>query len=391
MPTSPSRFSRWPAVALAIISVALAFGTVEAGLRFLRPRHTGLRGLLYQASLPSDYRRVESLPQLLDTSVLGYRPRTEEDGYILNSRGLRTHEYETAKLPATLRVLALGDSFAFGGVPDREHWCLGLEEKLASHVGGPVEVLRLGVPGVGPPFYLRMWQLEGARLQADAVVVGLFVGNDFFDEQGRRQGWRGLIDQAAALSYAVRLTRNLARLDPTARRTPVGTPRPFFPSGGYELSDRADLQQIPTFSPKIFAEIERERMTLCLRNDTAAFAIRLERVVRVLRELSESVEQVGARLIVMMIPDEYQVSPDVAAMAAGAQGRPLSDYDLLLPQRALAAALAGEGIEAVDLLPAFRATRGPLYVPRDTHWNRAGHALASDALAAILARGGKAP
>jgi hypothetical protein len=40
---------------------------------------------------------------------------------------------------------------------------------MAEHRGAPVEVLRLGVPGTGPPFYLRMWELEGARLRARSL------------------------------------------------------------------------------------------------------------------------------------------------------------------------------------------------------------------------------
>jgi cell volume regulation protein A len=57
--------------------------------------------------------------------------------------------------------------------------------------------------------------------------------------------------------------------------------------------------------------------------------------------------------------------------------------------RAIAAALSAQGVEVLDLLPAFaeagQQTR--LYKPRDTHWNLAGNRLAATVIApAVRAR-----
>lgn len=372
-------------LAALAIGCVLAFALLEVGLRLLRPGRSGLRALLYQSTLPTEYGRVLDLAQLMDTTVVGYQPHAEYAGYVLNARGMRTHEYETAKAAGVYRVVVLGDSFVYGGVAEADHWCGFLERGL----GRPVEVVRLGVPGTGPPFYLRMWELEAARLQPDLVVVGLFVGNDLFDEQGRSPGWRGALEQAAAVSYSVRLARNLLRLEvPKAARAPA--PGRVHETGGFELPGTAYDDTQPTFSPEAFAEIERDRMTLCLGSARLRFASRRDRVVRVLRELRTQSEAQRARLVVLLIPDEYQVHPDVAERAARAQGRGLGDYDLDRPQRELAAALAAERIETVDLLPAFRdaARTTRLYVPRDTHWNRAGHRLAGESLAERLRSSG---
>jgi hypothetical protein len=380
------RASGWVGRLAALgIGCVLAFGLLELGLRWLRPSHSGLRALLYQSTLPTEYGRVTDLPALMRTTAVGWAPHAEYGGYVLNARGLRTREYAAAKPAGTLRVVALGDSFVYGGASEADHWCGRLENALASRLARPVEVLRMGVPGTGPPFYLRLWELEAASLRPDVVVVGLFVGNDFFDEQGRAPGWRGLVERAAAVSHAVRLGRNLLRLDGPLVRDAARRSIVTRDTGGYDVPGFPYDDARPTFSPEAFAEIERDRMTLCLDSARTRFGWRLERVTRVLGALQAQVTRQGARLIVLVIPDEYQVDADVAAAAAGAEGRPLADYDLERPQRELVRALAADGIEVVDLLPAFRAQAERLYVPRDTHWNRAGHALAAARLLDVVA------
>ncbi len=381
MAARTGRLRGWAGRGLALaLGCACAVGILEAGLRLLRPGHSGLRALLYQATLPTDYARVPDLRALLETTVVGHAPHAEYAGFVLNARGLRTREYAAEKAPGAYRVVAIGDSFVYGGVPEAEHWCGRLERALVERGRGPAEVLRLGVPGTGPPFYLRMWELEAASLRPDLVLVGLFVGNDLFDEQRRAEGWRGALERAAAVSYAVRLGRNLLRLDRPALTRAGRAPVVRHPSGGFDVPGFVYDDARPTFSPEAFAEIERDRMTLCLDSARSRFAWRLERVTAVLRELQAQVSRAGARLAVVGIPDEYQVHFDVARQAAAAEGRPLADYDLDRPQRELAQALSAEGISWIDLLPAFRerGSRERLYVPRDTHWNRAGHRLAAE-------------
>jgi hypothetical protein len=375
----------WAGRALALtIGCALAMGLLEAGLRALRPAHSGLRALLYQATLPTEYGRVTDLRELLETTVVGYAPHAEYAGYVLNARGLRTREYADERAAGVRRIVALGDSFVYGGVAEADHWTSRLERGLAA----PTEVLRLGIPGTGPPFYLRMWELEASRLSPDVVIVGVYVGNDFFDEQGRTGGWRGSVERAASVSYAVRLLRNLLRLDaPTIART-TREARAVHESGGFDVPGYTYDDTRPTFSAEAFAEVERDHMTLCLHAARTRFGWRLERVRRVLREIHAQASRAGARLVVLVIPDEYQVHPDVARAAAVKEGQPVEAYDLDRPQRELTRALGEDAIEWLDLLPAFReaAARERLYVPRDTHWNRAGHALAAAQLAARLER-----
>ena len=53
-----------------VLLVALTLATVEIALRVARPFSPALRRLLYDASLPSDFARITTLPGLLATTTL---------------------------------------------------------------------------------------------------------------------------------------------------------------------------------------------------------------------------------------------------------------------------------------------------------------------------------
>ena len=382
-------------LAVVFVNVIVAFVLLEAGLRLLKPRHLGLRSLLYKSTLQTDYSRVDTLPDLMAKSIIGYRPLEEVGGFVLNSRGLRTREYDEKKGGNVYRIVALGDSFTYGGVPIADYWTSFLERGFAKCRSGQVEVLRMGVPATGPPFQLRLWQIEGARLGADLVVLGFFVGNDFFDEQGRLPGWRGWLDQLSTVSYAVLAARNLARLpgsrDEYDRAESPAPPPAGRTTGGFELADAREhyLQKKPRFSQRRYLRIEGERMSLCLRNSEWKLGFRLERVARLLHQMHAEVTATGARFVILIMPDEYQVNDTLMRAAARAAGHSEADYDLTAPQRAIMSFCSDQGIECLDLLPAFRregASRR-LYLQRDTHWNRAGNMLAARELSAYLCEG----
>jgi hypothetical protein len=71
-----------------------------------------------------------------------------------------------------------------------------------------------------------------------------------------------------------------------------------------------------------------------------------------------------------------------AELVGGHEG----EYDRDDPQRRLAALFAEWQVPCLDLLSALRAAQaeGPVYTPRDTHWNVAGNRVAAQALAEWL-------
>lgn len=392
--TPPRPRTRARSALRLVLLAVLTLATVEVGLRVARPYSPPLRALLWQAALPPDFARITTLPELLATTPLGWSPGVARDGYVLNSRSLPTAEYATTKTPGTIRLLALGDSFTFDRFPMSRHWTTLLARDLEQRTGRPVELIRFGVPGSGPQLQLRLFEIEGARLAPDVVVLAFFVGNDFFDELGGTFAHGPLERAARALrqwSLAWRLGSNVARVatgvvihdapGPSPDGLPAGR-------GGHEVPGYASAfdESAATFTEEAFLDVEAERLSLCRRDATLAATMRLERVTDTIELLDAAVHHAGARLVVMIIPDQFQLDADLLARAAARAGTTVADYDLDWPQRALGAALVARGIPVLDLLPASRqaATTAALYRPRDTHWNSAGNRLAAGALAQLL-------
>jgi lysophospholipase L1-like esterase len=376
-----------------LVQAILLFALVEVGLRLMRPVNHNVRVLLYMPSVASEYDRVGTLPELLGRSIMGFQPFEEFAGFVRNSRGFRTREYRTGKEPGTVRVLAIGDSFTAecGGIPYSDMWHVLLERELARRAGAPVEILALGVPGVGPVFERRIWQLEGARLDADLLLLMLFVGNDFTDHyETDLDASPGTA--AARWSFAVRFVRNAARALaarrasdlPTETLSADGAPR----RGGYEIPAYREqaASRKPFLTREKLLELESQRIRLCERRQDEAFEELFRRLASVLADFRDEVEAAGVEFRVVVIPDRFQVNAGERAEILARLGM---DEDAFhpwdMPQRRLAAFFEREGIAHLDLLPAYLADPEETYAPDNTHWNVRGSALAADRIAAWLA------
>lgn len=389
--TRALRIARFVLVQLLVLLVL-----AEIGLRVARRYNDNVRILLYHPGIVTGYDDASTLPDLLRRTILGYGPYEEFAGFIRNSRGLRTHEYAAEKPPGVTRLVVLGDSFTAecGGIPFPDMWHTIAGRRMDEALPGDLEVIALGVPGVGPMFERRMWQLEGSRLYADAVLLQLFVGNDFTDEYEMALA----PDAAASLARAsvtVRFVRNAARaLAARANReledVRVGAgPGEGARRGGYELPEYRELskQRKPYMSPERLLRIESQRLRLCEKAQAGAFAELLARVTSVIGELHAEVSAAGIPFHVVVIPDRFQVNPDErAAMLEflGMTADQFTPWDM--PQRELGAFLDREGIPWLDLLDTMRAAASaePLYFPDDIHWNVRGNAVAAEAVAAWL-------
>ena len=368
------------AAGLVLIALTTALATTEIALHSLRYRTPLLRALLYSRDEPIPFAHVDDVRTLLDLSPYHPQPFQGSAGFKLNSFGFRTHEYDRAKPEGTYRIVALGDSFTFdsGFVPLDRMWHTLVGENIRARIKRPVELLNLGVPGVGPRFALRLFEIEARRLSADLVLFGLFVGNDLGDDvPPPDHGWSL---QRSCLSC--RLFRHAVVL--------AGAPGSVLARergpGGYAVPGYTYNPDVMVgfISEESFLKSERGQAYTFAKAARPWFNGRLDDVVQTVIALDRAVREARGRLVVVIIPDQVQV--DEAIRQAVLADASLSSYDFDWPQPVLTTRLAAAGVSVIDLLPAFRAAPPVprLYGRRNTHWSAAGNALAAEVITARL-------
>ena len=159
---------------LLLISIILSLACVE-GLLQLFP---GLLPIEIQNRLQDDPNNKG-----MSHPYIGYL-HTPNNALVISRRDFHTVHHTDGygfrnawPWPEKTNIVVLGDSLTFGyGVEDDEAWPALLGQALPQ-----LRVINLGLIGAGPEQYLRVYETFGRQLHPQVLVVGLFVGNDFWD------------------------------------------------------------------------------------------------------------------------------------------------------------------------------------------------------------------
>jgi hypothetical protein len=269
-----------------------------------------------------------------------------------------------------VRIVALGDSFAYGIVGYEKNFLTQLEAKLGARVGRPVEVSNLGLPGLQPREYLQMLAGEGMSLRPDLVLVCLFAGNDYrkvsdstpFDARN----WR-------LIGFALRVARVAAE---RGRHQDPAAPQLAAPKGWMASPNG--------FSPEAYLDLATKYVPLLRRERDASVQSAIDDTLAIVAEIAALAAP--APVAVAVLPSELQVNPQLRASALSQLQVREQDLDLDAPARETRAGLEGRGIPVIDLLPALSAAErdGPTYASRDSHWNERGNEVAAEVLAQTL-------
>ncbi len=163
--------------ALGVATVVIAIVAVEGILRLfphLMPPAPRLRAhwvhqhdLLSRADPYIGFLYPENYAGEGGTGEALFRYRTDEHGF-----------RNPSPWPDTAQVVAVGDSEVFGfGVPDDSTWSARVARALPNS-----RLINLGLPGMAPQQYFRIYERIGAPLHPRVVLFGLFPGNDFQDQ-----------------------------------------------------------------------------------------------------------------------------------------------------------------------------------------------------------------
>lgn len=354
---------------LLAFSLGLSLLIAEAAVRMVRPQAvmTVSRGLY----VPDPPRRYRLQP--------GFRGRVsnrvEFDTRVsINREGLRGPEIGP-KTPGTLRVLVLGDSFAFGvGAREVDTYPARLQEILRSR-GVRAEVLNAGAPGYGVPDETAWYERWGKPLAPDVILVTVFIGNDLQDAvpgpkpaavdgalimpgetAGGLSRWLYYHSQLFVLIKNSSLGASLRRL--------LGRPEP--------LETRQQREEFDLYAKEGTSEMVRQG------------AAETERAVAGL-----AADAGNARVLAVIVPSLIQVDPRRWQANLQRFGLDPARYDPARPNGIFRGIFARHGIPVLDLTEPFSQAlaRGQkIYYSIDQHLTPAGYRLAAERIGLELAR-----
>jgi hypothetical protein len=294
------------------------------------------------------YNSIDPLPIFYDESYNRFRgkPFAPDWNFHLNSRGFKDVEFSTRKAAGTIRILGIGDSFAFGIVPYENNYLTLVEQDLKQS-GHYVELINMGIPSIGPREYLSLLVNESRKRK---LISYSYV--------------------ASLITYIVQ------------RWTKFEAQSFFRENQTYTYDD----DNRPNFTDDAYLALELKTSTI-FKRDNRAFEgdcgalvqFCLATALSYISEIKRLCDSRNIGLTIVLIPDEMQVSKPLQTRVIAASGLAPASFDFTLPNKLLRARFEELKIDYIDLLTEFSAhsLNDRLYRPNDSHWNIAGNELAA--------------
>ncbi len=312
------------------------------------------------------YHRINPTFLFPDQSYNRWRgkPHDQVLGFTLNSRGFKDREYPLEKPDGSYRIIAIGDSFNFGIVPHQYNYLTVLEEKLTQQ-NQQIELINMGIPGMGPRDYLSLLLNEGLEFQPDMLLLSFYIGNDFMDNQFKAN------ERRWEISYVASFLRSLIKLQ-TEYEGLGADPNLVY------------IDDAPTRTDESYLKDTRNKSNMFVRNPADdIFKGYFQDAMNDLLKIQAICDYRNIKLVVVIIPDEVQVDQNLqATIVEMFDPNDPDKLDFRLPNRMLHEAFENNNIEYIDLMDEFIAASSQtrLYKPNDTHWNIAGNQFAAEVL-----------
>ncbi len=299
--------------------------------------------------------------------------------FTLNSGGYHDQEFFAAEVEDHVTAV-LGDSFGFGIVPYAYNFVTVAEtqlEAVLSEEYARVAVHNFGLPGLGMAEYAYLLEREALSTNPSFVVVCIYVGNDILES--RPKAWNYYKFQSSWLWMVARRLLSISKERMATRSMPIAQPTVADGEVPDYIFDSS--KESPPLSEETFLRIESENMET-LREGSHQVE---ESYRSFFQELNRIHHLAGTKLLLLLIPDEFQVNDDLyrqlLAMKPGSKA-----FNRQYPQERIRAYCSQQDIPVLDLLPALREAEqsGRTYHLRDTHWNSRGNRVAGLQMAGFL-------
>jgi lysophospholipase L1-like esterase len=320
-----------------------------------------------------------------DTFRFHGKPHSNFYGFKLNSLGYHDTEFKKEKADTTYRIVALGDSFAYGVVPYRYNFLTLLEEKLNESPSNlQYEVYNFGVSGINSREYYTLLVNEGLQYDPDMVIVCFFVGNDFFIFDVGATMYRTEI-RSFALHYFNFLLTVLTAYEGGETRD----------IGDYD-DTAPSMERGKYFERKEFHGVMYLKETAPLRLYDAGTGThissaphrnkKIEKAFSYIKKIQEECIRRGIQLVVYLLPEELQVDMKMRRKFLSVYGYWDDNFDWFITNRLFSKKLVNNNIDFHDMSQRFieESLKQPLYKPRDGHFNIAGNRLAAQIIYADL-------
>ena len=342
------------------------------------------------------------------------RHRTDGDGieirpHVLPARG----DSPGSSRPAV--IMMLGDSVLQGReTPPEENVSVVLERELNAKLGLPSRVVNVGTAAWSPLSYLLAYRVFRQRVKPDAVVVAVFVLNDFFDDArrfhcgrivfapgGNPTAVRPTMDFASGLWWTAyggfeyprwrRPAADLRLLRLLRLRALHGMILGTLVGDLSRLDRRPEAGLVPpSWDFRTSAEMLVRNNIQSIFKDHYAAADREDvgRSLGYLARLDEEVRRDGRKLLLVAVPFAAQIEHQFLAGRKRAGMPDSPDWRLAseAPQELLRDFAKRRKAAFCDLLPVMRRhSDQQLFWPADEHFTPAGHRVAGEALSGEVA------
>lgn len=278
---------------------------------------------------------------------------------------------DKTKAEGGLKILVLGDSFMVFGERNFGH-ALN-EQMMAKRSGTDVQIVNLGLSGIGIDKYEQIYRVRGQDDRPDIVLVGIFIGNDLYDlYKSNRSSFAALKHELASrfrvywllLDAYTRIRYSKENLDNLYQQYRPGLPRELQNDAARQVNPF--LLELAALYPDYFMD------NLGARGPYIEGSLALAE--QYLAAMHKRAASQGARLIAVLIPDALQVDVRYRGFYEELGFNMNAEFhNSRALQDTLIAICNKNGIEHLDLLSHYRSSeRDSLYLETDTHWSEKG-------------------